>query len=55
MSLNKAIEAGKEHRQPYRGAKAVDQSCRNHGSCKWCEENRKHKFKKAEMKGIMDD
>lgn len=51
MSLNKAIEHKKEHRKKYRGAKAVDKSCRNHGRCAWCRENRQHKFKKAEMKG----
>lgn len=45
MSLDKAIEYGKEKRKPYRGAKAIDPSCRNHGSCPWCEENRKHKFR----------
>lgn len=42
MSLNKAIKSGKEHRKRYRKAKAVDSSCRNHGNCKWCEENRTH-------------
>ena len=40
MSLDKAIEHGKEHRKPYTGAKAVDCTCRNHGSCDWCKENR---------------
>lgn len=45
MSLDKAIEHGKEYRKPYRGAKAVDRSCRNHGGCPWCEANRKHKFR----------
>jgi hypothetical protein len=45
MSLDKAIEHGKERRKPYRGAKAIDSTCRNHGSCKWCENNRKHKFR----------
>ena len=40
MSLNKAIEHGKEHRKPYTGAKAIDCTCRNHGSCDWCKENR---------------
>ncbi len=45
MSLDKAIEHGKEKRKPYRGAKAIDGTCRNHGSCKWCENNRKHKFR----------
>lgn len=33
MSLNKAIESGKEHRRQYRKAKAVDKTCRNNGSC----------------------
>jgi len=42
--MNKAIEHGKEHRKPYRGAKAIDCACRNHGSCSWCEENRKYKY-----------
>ena len=45
MSLNKAIEHGKEKRKPYTGAKAVSSNCRNHGSCEWCVENRKHKFR----------
>lgn len=45
MSLDKAIKSGKEHRKPYRGAKAVDGTCRNHGGCPWCEENRRHKFR----------
>lgn len=40
MSLEKAIKYGKEHRRPYRGSKAFDCSCRNHGSCSYCESNR---------------
>lgn len=48
MSLDKAIEHGKEKRKPYRGAKAVDATCRNHGSCKWCEMNRTHGNKRRE-------
>ena len=34
MGLEKAIEHGKEKRKAYRGAKAVDSTCRNHGSVK---------------------
>lgn len=49
MTLNKAIEHGKEHRKQYTGAKAVDKTCRNHGSCAWCEENRKHSRTKREL------
>ena len=45
MSLDKAIEHGKEHREPYRGAKALDYTCRNHGGCPWCEGNRKFKMR----------
>ena len=45
MSLDKAIEHGKEHRKPYRGSKAIDGTCRNHGGCEWCKANRQHKFR----------
>lgn len=40
MSLDKAIEHHKEKREPYRGAKACDKSCRNHGSDDWAKSNR---------------
>lgn len=43
MALNKAIEHGKEKRQPYRKSKRFDSSCRNHGGCPWCESNRTRK------------
>lgn len=43
--LDKAIASGKEKRKPYRGAKAIDRSCRNHGGCLWCEGNRLHKYR----------
>ena len=42
--LDKAIAHGKEKRKPYHGAKAKARSCRNHGSCAYCRENRMHKF-----------
>lgn len=48
MSLDKAIRHGKEKRKPYRGSKAVDRTCRNHGSCRWCTGNRLHKHKRTE-------
>jgi len=48
MSLAKAIAYKKEHRKPYRGAKVFDHTCRNHGSCSWCEGNRTHSNKKRE-------
>ena len=33
MSLDKAIEHGKEKRKPYYGAQSIDCTCRPHGSC----------------------
>ena len=55
MALDKAIKSGKEHRKPYRGSKSIDATCRNHGGCPWCEENRKHKFRDKDGKSLMDD
>ncbi len=49
MSLDKAIIHGKEHRKPYRGAKAIDSSCRNHGSCPWFAGNRLYKTMKQKL------
>ena len=46
MSLDKAIEHGKEHRKKYHGVKAIDRTCRNHGSCEYCKQNRLYKYKK---------
>ena len=50
MSLRKAIAHGKEYRKPYYGSKDFDRSCRNHGGCPWCEENRKYKNLKKSQK-----
>jgi len=60
MSLNKSIASGKEHRKEYRGAKAVDRTCRNHGGrsggtkkqCPWCLDNRTHSNKKREQEAM---
>lgn len=43
MALDKAIKYGKEKRQEYRGAKAIDKTCRNHGSCPHCQNQVKYK------------
>ena len=45
MSLDKAIEHGKEKRKPYRRSKRWDLSCRNHGGCTRCYSNRMHSTK----------
>lgn len=55
MSLDKAINSGKEHRKPYRKSKAFDKTCRNHGSCPYCESNRKHSTEVRKMKGLEED
>ena len=54
MSLDKAIEHGKEHRKPFNHAKSVDKTCRNHGGrsggskkqCEWCLGNRTIKYRR---------
>lgn len=46
MSMDKAIQHGKEHRKPYHGAKSFDVTCRNHGGCPHCEGNRLYQTKK---------
>ena len=46
MALDKAIEHGKEKRKKYYGSKAIDHTCRNHGSCLYCTNNRLYKNKK---------
>lgn len=48
MSLDKAILHGKEKRKPYRGAKAIDPMCRNHGGCPACAKKRQYKIKRRE-------
>lgn len=49
MSLDKAIIHKKEHRKPYKGGKAIDKICRNHGSCGWCKDNRTYANTKREQ------
>lgn len=51
MSLDKAIKHGKEHRKQYRGAKAVDPTCRNHGTDPWEQGKVQYKKKKSDLKG----
>jgi hypothetical protein len=50
MSLEKAIKHGKEKRKGYYGSQAFDHSCRPHGSCPYCENNRLFSDKKARLK-----
>ena len=52
--LDKAIEHGKEHRKPYRGAKACDKACRNHGSDDWARDNRLYRANRLTEKAEQD-
>ena len=47
MSLDKSIASGKEKRKPYHGAGRTDPTCRPHGSCPYCANNRRHPQRKA--------
>ena len=49
MTLDKAIKHNKEHRKEYRDAKAVDKTCRNHGSDIWCVHDRTNKYIKRKQ------
>lgn len=49
MSHNKAIKHGKSKRKPYRGTKAIDKSCHNHGSCTYCRDNRLYNNRKKQL------
>ena len=49
MSLDKAIAHNKEHRTIYYGSKSIDRTCRNHGTCPYCQSNRQYKNRKRLM------
>ena len=42
MSFDKNYPNRKDWRKPYHKSKGFDNSCRPHGSCPWCEGNRKY-------------
>lgn len=53
MSFYKSIISGKEHRKPWIGknrSKNIDCSCRNHGSCEYCKNNRLYQQLKMDIK-----
>jgi hypothetical protein len=55
MSLDKSIASGKEHRKPYYHSGRFDKTCRPHGSCPYCRDNRLHKSKASEPVIEMDE
>lgn len=44
--MDKAIEHGKEKRKPYYKSGRFDPTCRPHGGCPYCYNNRMHRHKK---------
>jgi hypothetical protein len=48
MSLEKAIEHGKEHRKPYYDSRRFDFHCRNNCKCSYCRVNRTHSSRARE-------
>lgn len=49
MKSKRIVLYGKEKRRPYHGAKAIDKTCRNHGSCPYCYGSRIYKFEKKAL------
>ncbi len=54
MSLDKGIKHGKEKRKQYYGSKAIDKSCRNHGSDDWALANRKYRANREEERTAIE-
>ncbi len=40
MGFDKEYPNRKDHRKPYVKSKRFDKSCRNHGMCSWCQNDR---------------
>jgi hypothetical protein len=49
MSLDKAIKHKKEHRKSYYKSDKFDKTCRPHGGCPYCKNNRMHKHRRREI------
>ena len=55
MSFDKQYPNRKDHRKKFYKAKAYDRSCRNHGACYYCKDNRMHHNKKREpLEEVLD-
>ena len=52
MSFDNNYPNRKDQRKPFIKAKAIDVSCRNHGSCPYCHGNRTIKEKKNDLAAI---
>lgn len=54
MAFDNYYPNRKDRRKPYRRSKAFDSSCRNHGSCPYCESGRQHFDKKRRSAADLD-
>lgn len=47
MKIRKPVwKKGKTYKRPYTGSKRFDHSCRNHGSCGYCRDQRTYNLRK---------
>ena len=46
MAFDNQLGKGKDRRRPYYDSRQFDWTCRNHGSCGWCEGRRTFKNKR---------
>ena len=47
----------REYRRQCRGSKLIEKSCRNHGTCQWCQRNsnRKKRIAKIRINELLKD
>ena len=55
MSMDKAIQHGKEKRKQYFDSRRFARSCRAHGTCAYCRENRQFKFRDKKPRVVEDE
>ena len=49
VGFDKEYPNRKDRRKQYYGSRAIDHTCRSHGSCPYCQRGRKHKGHKDEI------
>lgn len=54
MSFDNNYPNRKDRRKPYKGSKSFDRTCRNHGSCPYCEGRRLFERRKKELFAELD-
>ena len=54
MGFDNHYQNRKDRRKPYRDSRRFDRTCRNHGSCPWCERRRLFERTKKERFAELD-